>query len=104
MEVKTSATPTRPETDARYQSAGWVFGVHLAERAFMTYERDGALDRVFARRAARLDRLRVADAWTPPWRPRGRWWMRPRLPRGYRDLAASAARGWRQAARQPHAC
>jgi hypothetical protein len=70
----------------------------------MRNDRRLVLDRVFARRGAKLPWELVPEVWAPPWRPRGRWWTRPHLPHHYRDISSSAARGWKQNARQPRAC
>ena len=61
------------------------------------------LDRIFARNRATLTWGLVSDVWAPPWRPRGRWWMRPHLSRGFRGLTSSGRRGWRRGLRPPRA-
>jgi hypothetical protein len=70
----------------------------------MKSERQQLLDRVFARGSNRGAWSLVPDVWTPPWRPRGRWWFRPRLPRGERGLASAASRRWAMLGRQTRAC
>jgi hypothetical protein len=69
----------------------------------MRGERQRLLDRVFARHGAALSWGLVPDVWAPPWRPRGRWWMRPHLPRGYRGQGFPGSRGWRHLTRPPRA-
>lgn len=52
------------------------------------------LDRLFARYQQRVPRTAVPEAWSPPWQPRGKWWMRDAGPRLWRASAAASVRVW----------
>jgi hypothetical protein len=70
----------------------------------MSDERTTELDRLYARQPWGGQRRRIPDAWSPPWRPRGQWWMRPRGRRGlWWAGAAATARAWQRLVRPPRA-
>jgi hypothetical protein len=69
----------------------------------MAEQRLTELDRLFARHQWRSGRATVPEEWSPPWQPRGRWWMRAAVPRTWQQGMAATARAWRRLVRPPRA-
>jgi hypothetical protein len=67
----------------------------------MREPRHTTLDRLFARHPAGALRAPVPGAWSPEWRPRGRWWMRLRTRRAW--APANPLSVWRRLLRMPRA-
>jgi hypothetical protein len=70
----------------------------------MSNERLARLDRLYARHPWGEHHRYVPEAWSPPWQPRGRWWMRATISRTWQSSAWATMHAWRRLTRPSRAC